>query len=1050
MTGNNHSHAEACLARFPFVSAAAVAVFFGAFTLGLEAELATVPQPGVAPVLSGCEPDYLPYCIVTPDQQADGFSVELLRAALQAVGREVVFRTGPAWPALKQDLADGRLQVLPLVGRTPEREALFDFTFPYLTMHGTIVVREGTNILVPADLKARQVAVLQGDNAEEYLRRANLGALVVPRPSFETALRELSGGQHEAVVIQKLLALQLMQKAGLTNLVLVGPPIKDFTQSFCFAVRQGDSELLAALNEGLAIVMADGTYRALHTKWFSALEALGRTKSRIVVGGDSNYPPYEFLDRNGQPAGFNVAITRAIARQMGLPIEIRLGTWSSIRKGLGSGDIDMVQGMFYSVEREREFTFSPPHAIIQHSIVVRTGTPVPVDMKDLAGKSVLVMAGDIMEDLAKAQGYGGQLVAVPTQQEALRLLAAGQHDGALVAKVPALYWIAKNGWRNLRVSELPVASAEYCYAVLHGNDGLLSQVSEGLAALKASGEFRRIQNEWLGPYEGTGMHRRTVVKYLLVMLVPLLALLTAAFLWSRSLQRQVAIRTQTLQQEVAVRHSAEAALRVKEAELLAVLDATPFPVALVDLEDDNIKFWSRSALSLFGHSAHTAAEWYQLAYPDPDYRREVITLWKQVLEKARLSGQPVNAGEYRVTCRDGSVRLCELYATFLADTLIVTFNDITTRKQAEAALRDSHQLIQGIVNAIPVRVFWKDKNLVYLGCNTVFAHDAGLADPQDIIGKDDFQMGWREQAELYRADDRQVIESGSAKLLIEEPQTTPSGNTITLLTSKIPLRNGQGGIDGMIGVYLDITERKQMEAALWAKNKELEQFTYAVSHDLRSPLVTIQTFLGYLEEDIRDQAATNMAKDLAHIHAAADKMGRLLEELLKLSRAGHQTNTPEDVALSVIVNEVLALVAGQISQRGVQVVVAEPAAVLHGDRARLVAVFQNLVDNACKFMGDQKEPRLEIGVEQHKAEKVFFVRDNGSGIAPGQVENLFGLFVRLNPQVEGAGIGLAIVKRIVEVYGGRIWVESKGAGQGACFYFTLPGAVKQLQEGEKS
>jgi two-component system sensor histidine kinase EvgS len=237
--------------------------------------------------------------MVTPEGQADGFSVELLRAALKAVGREATFKTG-VWSEIKADLAEGRLEVLPLVGRTPEREATYDFTFPYLTMHGTIVVRDtNADIQGPADLRGKQVAVLGGDNAEEYLHRADLGAAIVPLPSFETALRGLSSGKYDAVVIQKLLAFQLMRQAGITNLRVVSPPLKEFTQNFCFAVRNGNGALLAQLNEGLAIAMADGTSRRLHAKWFSALEAMGLSKSRIVVGGDDDYPPSEFLDENG-------------------------------------------------------------------------------------------------------------------------------------------------------------------------------------------------------------------------------------------------------------------------------------------------------------------------------------------------------------------------------------------------------------------------------------------------------------------------------------------------------------------------------------------------------------------------------------------------------------------------------------------------------------------------------------------------------------------------------------------------------------------------------
>jgi PAS domain S-box-containing protein len=151
------------------------------------------------------------------------------------------------------------------------------------------------------------------------------------------------------------------------------------------------------------------------------------------------------------------------------------------------------------------------------------------------------------------------------------------------------------------------------------------------------------------------------------------------------------------------------------------------------------------------------------------------------------------------------------------------------RKRGEESLRASQQLIEGIINAIPVRVFWKDKNLVYLGCNAVFARDAGFAEPKDLIGKDDYQMGWRDQAELYRAGDRQVIESGCPSPLVEEPQTTPEGNTITLLTSKIPLRGPKGEVSGIIGTSMDVTERKRSEESLRLQTAALEAAANAIA-----------------------------------------------------------------------------------------------------------------------------------------------------------------------------------------------------------------------------
>ncbi|MHB1049725.1 MAG: PAS domain-containing sensor histidine kinase [Bacteroidota bacterium] len=163
--------------------------------------------------------------------------------------------------------------------------------------------------------------------------------------------------------------------------------------------------------------------------------------------------------------------------------------------------------------------------------------------------------------------------------------------------------------------------------------------------------------------------------------------------------------------------------------------------------------------------------------------------------------------------------------------------DITERKRAEEALQSSKSILEGIIKSIPVRVFWKDKNLTYVGCNTVFARDAGFSDPKEVIGKDDFQMGWREQAELYRSDDRRVIDSGISKLDIEEPQTTPAGTTITLLTNKIPLRNSTGEITGVLGTYVDISERKKFETALQESNDKFHQLANNITDAfwIRSP-----------------------------------------------------------------------------------------------------------------------------------------------------------------------------------------------------------------------
>jgi len=151
-------------------------------------------------------------------------------------------------------------------------------------------------------------------------------------------------------------------------------------------------------------------------------------------------------------------------------------------------------------------------------------------------------------------------------------------------------------------------------------------------------------------------------------------------------------------------------------------------------------------------------------------------------------------------------------------------------------------------------------------------------------------------------------------------------------------------------------------------------------------------------------------------------------------------NPPEAVPFEAIAREAVELVHGRLAARGVQVDVAEGLPTVYGDRMRLVEVVQNLVDNACKFMGDQPEPRIEIGQRGADADgkPILFVRDNGIGIEPQYHDKVFGLFDKLDAQTEGTGVGLALVKRVVEVHGGRIWVESEGLGHGSTFCFTLP------------
>jgi len=239
-------------------------------------------------------------------------------------------------------------------------------------------------------------------------------------------------------------------------------------------------------------------------------------------------------------------------------------------------------------------------------------------------------------------------------------------------------------------------------------------------------------------------------------------------------------------------------------------------------------------------------------------------------------------------------------------------------------------------------------------------------------------------------------------------------------------------------------ERELSILQLRSKNQELDRFAIRVSHDLKSPLITLAGFLGLLEKDLHAKEQERVEKDLAQINEAAKTMGKFVDELLDLSRVGRIINPPKDVAFDVIVEEALKTTDGLLKSKQVQVEVDAFFPFVHVDLPRVVQILQNLIVNAVKFMGDQPHPAIRLGFKEIEGEHIFYVRDNGIGIAPEHHEDIFELFSKLNPEIEGTGLGLGLVKKIIEVHHGRIWVESE-LGKGSTFKFTL-GHAPQTHE----
>ena len=366
------------------------------------------------------------------------------------------------------------------------------------------------------------------------------------------------------------------------------------------------------------------------------------------------------------------------------------------------------------------------------------------------------------------------------------------------------------------------------------------------------------------------------------------------------------------------------------------------------------------------------------------------------------------------------------------------------REQTEEILQESEAHLTTLIHTVPDLVWLKDPNGVFLACNSRIERLFG-AKEADIIGKTDYDFVDKELADFFRENDKKAMAAYKPTINEEELTFADDGHKEIVETIKTPMHDAKGRLIGVLGIARDITDRKQAEqerekliSELEARNTELTQFTYTVSHDLKSPLVTINGYLGYLEQDALTGNMDRLKKDTQRIREAVNKMHALLNELLELSRIGRMMNLPVDIPFDDVLKDAMDNIHGQLEQKKITVQIQPNLPIVHGDRQRLTQALQNLLDNAAKYMGDQADPLIGIGQQGNEDGKpILFVKDNGMGIAPEYHERIFGLFNKLDAQSEGTGIGLALVKRIIEFHGGRIWIESE-LGKGSTFYFTLP------------
>ncbi|WCJ59785.1 PAS domain S-box protein [Fontisphaera persica] len=524
---------------------------------------------------------------------------------------------------------------------------------------------------------------------------------------------------------------------------------------------------------------------------------------------------------------------------------------------------------------------------------------------------------------------------------------------------------------------------------------------------------------------------------------------------------------QQAQRELAEREKAEAALRESEERYRALFERSSDAVFLCDFEGRFLDA-NQSALDLMGYSREEIREleFRHLLTPD-----QLPVAFRSVQE-IMATGRQETPTEYRLRRKDGSEVIVETQAALIMKegkpyAIQGIGRDITARRRAEQAEREARQFLQTILDTVPARVFWKDRQSRYLGCNVAFARDAQLSSPAEIVGKTDYELVWKEPAAAYQAVDQEVMATGQPKLRYELALTHPDKSQTWLIVSKTPLRDTHGNIIGVLGTYEDITELKRMEEA---HARMQQQFLHAqklesvgrlaggVAHDFNNML---QAILGNVELVLQEGGLSGeLRESLEEIRRSAERSAALTQQLLGFAR--RQTIAPRVVDLNEEIGHLLKMLRRLIGE-DIQMVWVPGSGVwpVRLDPGQLSQVLANLVVNARDAIGGRAGGRITLEtanvvldatyVERHgevvAGEYVLVaVSDNGVGMSAEVKEKVFEPFFTTKELGKGTGLGLATVYGIMKQNRGHASVYSE-EGQGATIKLYFP--RWEGEEGEK-
>jgi len=968
---------------------------------------------GVPTVLnSASELDYPPFAIVQQDGTADGFSVDLLRAATQAVGLSVTFKTGP-WNELKQELADKVLDVLPLVSYSEERDKVYDFTTSYLQLNGTIFTREGnTEIKNIADLKNKEVLVMQGDTAHEYALREKISNTIISKVSYEEAFKLLASGKHDAIVVQQIVGLQMIKKLHITNVVPVeqrhisslkpmAVKLGGFEQKFCFAVPEGYKQLLAQLNEGLAIIFLNGTYNSLYEKWFAPILPQPQVPfSQLVKQVISILIPLLLL-----VTFFGLWYLKLLVAQRTKHLEFEIQQRKEVDKELlESHDLlanlaRQVPGVVYQYRLYPDGRSAFPYASPGMNDIYEV---TPEEVQDDATPVFGRLHPDDFDKVSNSI------------QESARTLRTFFCEFRVNLPKQGLRW----RWSQAQPERMPDGGTLW--------HGIISDITERKEAEKALKSNITKLEVLLGITSLPKANIKTISDHILSSITKLMESeygfygfvsedesIMTIHSWSGEAMENCSMVDKP--SDFAICKSGVWAEAVRRREPLIMNNYADDHSAKRGLPAGHVKLANLLVVPFISHGRITAVA--AVANRSSDYSQNDVDQLTAFLTSVQA---------------------------------------ITDSKRAEEELRKSEGHLRTLVQTIPDLIWLKDQDGVYLSCNPIFGRFFG-AQEADIVGKTDYDFVDRELADSFVENDRKAMMAGKPTSNEEWITFADGGHSVLLETIKTPMYDSQETLIGVLGIGRDITERRRAEEENTKLQVQLQQsqkmetigtLAGGIAHDFNNILGAIIGFAEIAGDSIPPESEA--AQHLSRVQDAAHRAAALVKQILAFSRQANVERIPLKPA--PIIKEAIKLLRPSLpSTITIKQEINPSTRSILADPTQVHQILMNLCTNAFHAM-EQTGGILEIILKDYELSGDDFqqhseiqpgkfvllsIGDTGSGIDADILDKIFDPYFTTKQVGKGTGMGLAISHGIIASYGGIITCESE-IGRDTVFRVYFP------------